>query len=104
MSSVALGKFSKRQTSNVLLGIASSLLVPSASVALCEDKDKGFLDGIVKKDKDGNIDFAGSIGQVGGADFWDEIAKASGEKVGFMEPSILPHVIFCPSFPSLFSD
>ena len=79
--STAIARFSNTKKSNVVFGIASSLLVPTASVALCEEKDKGFLDAIVQKDKDGNIDYAGSIGQVTGPEFWDKVAKASGDKV-----------------------
>ena len=88
LSSTAIARFSAGQKSNILVGIASSLLVPTASVALCEDKDKGFLDGIVKKDKDGNIDFTA---------FWDEIAKASGDKVSccyFISAQVNPIISF----------
>ena len=81
LMSTAIARFSNTKKSNVVFGIASSLLVPTASVALCEEKDKGFLDAIVQKDKDGNIDYAGSIGQVTGPEFWDKVAKASGGKV-----------------------
>lgn len=84
LASTAITRFSgsSGQKKSIFVGIATSLLIPSASVALCQGKDDGFFDAIVKKDRDGNTDWAGSIGQVTEGDFWDKVATASGDKVG----------------------
>ena len=73
---------SSNKNNNVLLGLISSsfLWLPSGMmVTLCEDKS--FLDKIVKKDAEGNTDWAKSASQITEADFWDKIATASGDKV-----------------------
>ena len=86
VSPTVVTKFSGgKKASGVLLGVASSLILPGSTVALCESKDNGFLESITKKDKDGNTDWAGTASQVTSSDFWDKVAAASGEKVSNMD-------------------
>ena len=83
----------RSRQNTLLLGIASSSSslvwwfpaggATAVAVTLCEDNDdnKSFLDKIVKKDSDGNTDWAKSASQITDAEFWDTIATVSGEKV-----------------------
>ncbi|CAB9500298.1 FUN14 domain-containing protein 2 [Seminavis robusta] len=80
VSKTALSRFSA--SSPGLTALAFSLVSSSAGIAaLCEGKDKGFFESIAQKDKDGNTDWMKSVTQVADSDFWDKVAKASGEKI-----------------------
>ena len=64
----------------VLVSGAALLPVTSTRVTLCERKTE-----ILSKDSNGNIDWSKTIARIPQPDFWDDIAKATGENVRLCE-------------------
>lgn len=66
-----------RQVGLIVIGAGiNNATAPSS--ALCE---KSIIDTILRKNRDGSVDVAGSFTQVSDADFWDRLGKATGSKV-----------------------
>jgi len=81
----ALALPSSRQTVQTLgLAVIGSYVSTPSGIVLCEEK-KSVLDTLLAKNKDGGIDWNGSLGQFTSPSFWDKVGKATGQQVCYVE-------------------